>query len=63
MPYKIVFIEGGDRVEIGPLACDNPKSEYGFNDKSIERKAKRLAAKYMKDFSGLECFVENYDES
>lgn len=61
MPYSLVFIEDGERAEIKPLCNDNPKSEYGFEDRKIERKGKRMAAILTKDHAGLECFVEYYD--
>lgn len=60
MPYSLVFIENGERSEIKPIACDNPLSPFGFEDRGIERKAKKLAAKLSKTFDGLDCYVENY---
>jgi len=61
MPYSLVFVENGRRSEIKPIACDNPKSKYGLEDRKIERKVKQWAARLTKRYEGLECHVEHYD--
>ena len=63
MPYSLVFeYTNGQRQEIKPLCCDNPKSIYGHEDRSIERKAKKLAARLTNRFDDLECSVLHYEE-
>lgn len=61
MPYALVFIENGERKEIKPLACNNPKSEYGFEDRRIYQEGKKYTSKMQKRFKGLECFIEHYE--
>ena len=61
MPYKMVYIkQNGERIEICPLAFDNPNSEFGLEDRKIERKCSKLAA-YLKKQSHInDCYVEHY---
>ena len=61
MPYKMIYIrKDGKRIEIKPLAFDNPKSEFGFEDRKIERKCSNLAA-YIKKLEHVnDCYVEHY---
>jgi hypothetical protein len=62
MPYSLIFkYSDGTVGGLKPLACDNPKSIYGFEDKSIERKAEHLAAELTKRYDDLECYVVHYD--
>lgn len=61
MPYSLVFIENRTRSEMKPLQCDNPKSQYGLEDRSIKRKGERWAKILTERFDGLECHVEHYD--
>ena len=44
MPYKLVT----DLGELGPLANDNPKSEYGLEDIKIKRSAEKLLKAFKK---------------
>lgn len=48
--FYLVFKDGS---ELGPLVCDNPKSVYGFSDRSILRKANKLAKKLSKSTSEI----------
>ena len=62
MPYSLVFeYKNGQRGEIKPLCCDNHKSIYGYEDRSIERKAKKLASQINKRFNDVECSVLHYE--
>ena len=62
MPYSLVFeFTNGKVNEIKPLCCDNPKSHYGFEDLSIERKAKKWAAELNKRFDDIKCRVKYYE--
>lgn len=61
MPYSLVFeYPDGTVGELKPLACDNPKSEHGHEDRSIGRKAEKLAKDMNKRFSDVECSVVHY---
>lgn len=66
MPYALCFVDSDNerKVSIAPLACDNPASPFGFEDKSIERKALLLAKKINKMAIGSHnpCTVYHYDE-
>ena len=44
-----------------PIAGDNPKSVYNFEDRSILRKATKWAKMLSKDNDDLECRVEHYE--
>jgi hypothetical protein len=61
MPYKMVCIEkNGKRTEMKPLAFDNPKSLFVFEDRTIERKGKILAKKMKKFEDVQDCYIEHY---
>jgi hypothetical protein len=59
--YALVFkYSNGEVGVLKPLACDNPQTPYGFSDRSILRKAKKLAIELTKKNDDLECYVEEY---
>jgi hypothetical protein len=59
--YALVFkYSNGEVGVLKPLACDNPASPYGFSDRAILRKAKKLAKELTKKNDDLECRVEEY---
>ena len=61
MPYKLIYISNEDKkTEIKPLSCDNPNSEFGFEDNSIERKGRALAKKIEKFDDVKKCYNEHY---
>ena len=61
MPYKLVLIDSKNiRTELKPLSFDNPKSEFGFEDRKIKQKVSVLAKKIKKFADVLDCFVEHY---
>jgi len=62
MPYSIIFKDEMGVSEIKPIACDNPRSVFGLEDRSIEVKAKKLASHLTKRFPGLECSVTHYTD-
>lgn len=43
MPYYMEFQQNGNRWQWGPLVPDNPSSQFGLDDRSIERKAKKIS--------------------
>jgi hypothetical protein len=55
-----VFIVNGDRSWLGPLANDNPRAEFGWEDYSIMQKGQKWANRLMKDDRTLKCFCEHY---
>lgn len=42
------------KIALGPIACDNPKSEYGYTDRRIERKVKQWAKKLDCDWMKID---------
>ena len=61
MPYRLIFkYDNGNIGIMKSIACDNPKSKYGFEDRSIERKATKWARRLSQRFDYLECTVEHY---
>lgn len=43
MPYYMEFNQAGESWRWGPITCDNPRSQFGFEDRTIKRKADKLA--------------------
>jgi hypothetical protein len=61
MPYKLVLIDTNDiKTELSPLAFDNPKSTFGFEDRKIEQKCKVLIKKLKKFNDVKDCYIEHY---
>lgn len=58
MGYYLVFEENGETRELGPIACDNPKSPHGYEDKSILRKTTAWANR-LANFDGLKYYCEH----
>lgn len=62
MPYSLVFkYSDGIIREIKPLAADNPRSEFNFEDRRIMQKATRWAKELSKAHDDLECSVKHYE--
>ena len=57
----IFKFSNGKITEMKPIAGDNPKSVYNFEDRSILRKATKWAKMLSKDNDDLECRVEHYE--
>ena len=61
MPYRLIMIDIKDnKMEIRPLTADNPKSEFGLEDRTIERKGKMLAKKLEKFDDVKKCYIQHY---
>ncbi len=61
MPYSlhIIFKDEGEKV-IKPIAFDNPKSDFKFNDRKIERKLKPIIKKLKNDNDIIDCYFKHY---
>ena len=63
MPYSLIFEYTDGRVEeLKPICCDNPKSVYGYEDRSINIKAKNIASKLSKRNKDVKCMVVHYED-
>ena len=60
MPYYMTFKQNGKSWQWGPLQPDS-YTEYGLDDRRIERKAKTLAKKLERAESDLKCEVKRGD--
>ncbi|AFN37546.1 hypothetical protein pp2_313 [Vibrio phage phi-pp2] len=59
--YRLVMVMNDSTVvKSSALACDNNKSEFGYEDRSIERKAKMLAKRIEKFDDVDSCKVEQF---
>ncbi|QIW90699.1 UNVERIFIED_ORG: hypothetical protein GCAPEGMB_00366 [Vibrio phage V07] len=59
--YRLVMVMNDSTVvKSSALACDNNKSEFGYEDRSIERKAKMLARRIEKFDDVDSCKVEQF---
>lgn len=55
MSYKIKIIEKNGKVTISnKIANDNPDSQFGFDDKKIEKKCIKLLKIWKKSFPDVE---------
>jgi hypothetical protein len=61
MPYSLVIeFKDGTKTELKPLAFDNPKSEFGFEDNKIKRKAEIFVKKLKKEPDVLDSYCVHY---
>ena len=56
--YRLTFKYNDNIAYIQPLACDNPASHFGFDDKSIFLKGSKLAKELTKMFGGKDNLIE-----
>jgi hypothetical protein len=62
--YDLFFAyKNGTTSRLGSLTCDNPASPYGRSDRSIKRKAMKLAKELTASNDDLVCSVIEYKEA
>lgn len=61
MPYSLhLKIENQEEIVLKPIANDNPKSEFNFDDRKIERKMKPIIQKLKKYEDVIDCYIKKY---
>ena len=61
MPYSLhVVLKNGSEEVIKPIAFDNPKSEFKFEDRKIERKLDTIIKKFKKFEDIADCYFKKY---